>query len=968
MKKILLLSVSSLVVIFLNAQLLNWSPFFPVENDAANDVVIIADATKGNQGLLNYSPATDIYVHIGVITNLSTSASDWKYVKFTWGTTNAQSQCTSLGNNKWQYTITGGLRSFFGITNASEHILKIAILFRNGNGTKKLANAGDGDMYIPIYTDTIAVRFLLPPFQPLYYPQPETLNKVVGDNISVIAEANKNSTLKLYLNGNTTPVQTVNNDTLITANINLTTAGNTTIVAEANDGTYTRTDTLQFFVNAGVTIAPLPNGVQDGINYEAGDTSVTLVLYAPAKNRVSVIGEFPGSNWTEQTKYQMNKSPDGNYWWLRITGLTPGTEYAYQYLVDGSLKIADPYTEKILNPYNDPYISSSTYPNLKSYPTGLTTGIVSVLQTASTQYSWHVTNFTRPDKRKLVIYELLVRDFVAAHDWNTLRDTLNYLKNLGINAVEIMPFNEFEGNDSWGYNPDFYFAPDKYYGPENTLKQFIDSCHAKGMAVVMDIALNHSFGSSPLVQLYWDAANNRPAANNPWFNPVAKHAYNVGYDMNHESLATRYFVSRVVEHWLTDYKIDGFRFDLSKGFTQTQTCDNNGGNCNVTAWGNYDASRIAIWKRYYDTLQLKSPGCYAILEHFADNSEEIELSNYGMLLWGNMSYNYQQASMGYTTDWDFSGGIYTNRSWTQPNLVTYMESHDEERLMYKNIQYGNSSGSYNVKDVNTALRRVEMCGAFLFTIPGPKMFWEFGELGYDYSINTCTNGSVNDSCRLTPKPIHWDYLQNIQRARLHDVFAALIKLRSNDLYKDVFITDQITSNLSNGFKWIQVNTDSSKLCVIGNFDVTSQTANVTFPEAGTWYDYLDGTTITATGSAQSITLQPGEYHVYLNRNVVNTVTTPVSSIAVPGNSLSIKVYPNPVEQSSTIDLNIPESGNVRIDLVNIMGQQSENIKTGFLSKGHYTINFNKNKSLSAGVYLLKVNTNTTAGTIKIILK
>ena len=69
-----------------------------------------------------------------------------------------------------------------------------------------------------------------------------------------------------------------------------------------------------------------------------------------------------------------------------------------------------------------------------------------------------------------------------------------------------------------------------------------------------------------------------------------------------------------------------------------------------------------------------------------------------------------------------------------------MESHDEERLMYKNIQFGNSSGSYNVKDLNTALKRVEMCGAFLFTIPGPKMFWEFGELGYDYSINTCTNG------------------------------------------------------------------------------------------------------------------------------------------------------------------------------------------------------------------------------------
>ena len=968
MKKIVSLLLFIFSISFSKAQLLSWTPSFPEENDATTNVVITADATKGNQGLLNYTPVTDVYVHIGVITNLSANSTDWKYVKFTWGTTNVQAQCTNVGSNQWQYTITGSLRSYFGITNASEHIQKIAILFRNGSGSKKLANADGSDMFIPVYDNTVvSVRFTDPPIQPLFAPQPEPLTKTVGDNINLVAVANKTSTMKLYLDG--TVIQTANNATTITANPVLTSGGNTVIVAEANDGTTTKTDTLKFFVTGGITVAPLPGGVRDGINYETDNTAVTLVLYAPLKNRVSVIGEFPGSNWTEQAQYQMNKTPDGNYWWLRITGLTPGTEYAFQYLVDGTLKIADPYAEKILDPYNnnDQNIPSSTYPGLKSYPTGSTTGIVSVLQTASPQYNWQVNNFTRPDKRKLVIYELLLRDFLAAHDWNTLRDTLNYLQNLGINAIEIMPFNEFEGNNSWGYNPDFYFAPDKYYGPKNTLQQFIDSCHGRGIAVVMDIALNHSFGLSPLVQLYWDAANSRPAANNPWFNPVAKHAFNVGYDMNHESLATRYFVSRVVEHWLTNYKLDGFRFDLSKGFTQTQTCDNNGNNCNVNAWGAYDASRIAIWKRYYDTLQLKSPGCYAILEHFADNTEETELSNYGMLLWGNMSYNYQQASMGYNTGWDLSGGIYTVRSWTQPNLVTYMESHDEERLAYKNIQFGNSSGSYNVKDLNTALKRVEMCGAFLFTIPGPKMFWEFGELGYDYSINTCTNGSVNDSCRLTPKPIHWDYLQNIQRKRLHDVFAELIKLRSHALYKDVFITNQVNQNLSGGFKTLQVNTDTSKICVIGNFDVISQTADVTFQSAGTWYDYFDGTTLSATGLAQSITLQPGEYHVYLNRNVVSSIATPVSAINSPESNLFIKMLPNPVLQNAVIDISVPEAGNMQIDLLNINGQKISSIYSGFLSKGDHTINFTK-KNLPAGMYMVKVNSKISSGAIKIVVK
>ena len=962
MKKILFLLSVLFTISFSRAQLLSWTPSFPVENDAATNVVITVDATKGNQGLMNYSSTNDVYVHIGVITTKSSNSTDWRYSLFTWATTPAAAHCTYLGNNKWQYTITGSLRTFFGISDATEHIQKIAILFRSGDGSKAQRNADNSDMYVPIYDNSIvAVRFTDPIFQPLYIPQPEPLTKTVGDNISLSAVANKTSTMKLYLNG--TVIQTASNATTITANPTLASGGNTVIVAEANDGTTTKTDTLRFFVTGGITIAPLPNGVKDGVNYEADNTAVTLVLYAPSKNRVSVIGEFSGSNWVEQTQYQMNKTPDGNYWWLRITGLTPGNEYAFQYLVDGSLKIAEPYAEKILDPYNndDQNIPSSTYPNLKPYPTGLTTGIVSVLQTNAPQYNWQVNNFSKPDKRKLVIYELLVRDFLAAHDWNTLRDTLNYLKGLGVNAIEVMPFNEFEGNSSWGYNPDFYFAPDKYYGPKLSLQQFIDSCHKKGMAVIMDIVMNHTYGLSPLAQLYWDGQNDRPAANNPWYNAVAPHAFGFGNDFNHESQATKYFFNRVLQHWLAQYKIDGYRFDFSKGLTQKiSTTD--------AAFSAYDASRIAIINGYANTIKAADPSAYVILEHFCDNSEEKELSDSGMLVWGNMSYSYDQASMGYNTGWDFSYGIYTSRTWTKPHLVTYMESHDEERLMYKNLQFGNSSGTYNVKDLNTALKRSEMCGAFLFSIPGPKLFWEFGELGYDLSINRCEDGTIDNNCRLSPKPVHWDYLQDIQRKRLHDVYAELIKLRFHPLYKDVFLTNQISENFSNGFKWLEVTTDTSKICVVGNFDVVSQTGSVTFQNAGTWYDYLDGTTFTATGAAQDISLQPGEYHVYLNRNVVSTIATPVTSINIPSNNLLIKVYPNPVLKNAAIGVTVPESGKVEIDLFNVAGQTLRNIYSGFLVKGAHTINFGNTERLAAGMYVIKVNMKTSTGALKFILK
>jgi 1,4-alpha-glucan branching enzyme len=970
MKRLLLALVGlALSAIYLQAQLLTWTPDFPKDND---NISITVDATKGNQGLQNYNPVTDVYIHTGVITNQSTSPTNWRYVKFNqnFNQPNPQLQATSLGGNKWKFDITN-IRAYYGVP-AGETILKIAVLFRNGNGSVVQRNANGDDMYVPVYDNGLAVRFTVPPLQPLYIPLPETLNKTVGDNIPVTAIASQSSNMKLYLNG--TVIQTANSVTTISANPTLTASGNTEIVAEADNGTTIKKDTLRFFVVPGISVEPLPGGVRDGINYETGNTAATLVLYAPGKTRVSIIGEFPGSNWIEQSSYVMKKTPDGNYWWLRITGLTPGTEYAFQYLVDGTLKIAEPYAEKILDPYNnnDQNIPATTYPGLRAYPAGQT-GIVSLLQTNAATYNWQVTNFQRPDKRMLVTYELLVRDFVAAHDWKTIRDSLNYLKNLGINAIEIMPFNEFEGNDSWGYNPDFYFAPDKYYGPKNTLKEFIDSCHKKGIAVIMDIALNHSFGLSPMVQLYWDAANNRPAANNPWFNPVAKHAFNVGFDMNHESLATRYFVSRVVEHWLTEYKIDGFRFDLSKGFTQVQTCDVNGGNCNVDAWGNYDASRVAIWKRYYDTLQLKSPGSYAVLEHFAADPEEIELSNYGMMFWGNSNHNYNEASMGWVSTSNFERAIHSVRNWTQPFLMSYMESHDEERLMYKNINFGNSSGTYNTRDLNTALKRMEQNAAFFLTIPGPKMIWQFGELGYDFSINRCVNGTIDPNCRLSPKPIRWDYFQETPRRRLYDIYSSLNKLRFHGWYKDVFIANNITltRSLGGGFKWLTIRsaTDSSMLCVVGNFDVTAQTAAFTFPAAGTWYDYLQGGTFTAASGAQSITLQPGEFHVYLNRNLTNAVITPVPGITDPGNELQASAYPNPVTRQSVLDVVVPAAGKVQVELLNALGQRMHTEFAGNLSRGKHLIPLSdKIYNLPAGIYLLLVNMDTKKTPVKLVIQ
>jgi 1,4-alpha-glucan branching enzyme len=921
------------------AQELSSNPTFP--QDTTSTVTITVNSNLGNQGLLS-AGGTGVYAYMGLITSSSTSSSDWLYVPAAcvWGTANAAVAATYLGNNQYSFTIHN-IRSYFGVP-AGEIIYKIAILFWGDNGNIAQRNADGSDMFVPVYTTALSGFFTAPPFQPTYNPIPQPITETVGGTLPVKFLTNKAAALTLYVNG--VSVATAASADSVTFTVPVTATGNEQVIATANDGITAIADTFSFFVNGAVNIAPLPAGAQEGINYLPGDTSALLVLNAPLKHKIVVVGDF--NNWTQQSAYQMNETPDSNFWWLQIDGLTPGTEYAYQYVIDDSLQLADYNTEKVLDKSVDPTIPSSTYPNLKPFPSGAAGTLASIIQTGQTPYNWQVTNFQRPDKKNLMVYELWLADFTSAGNWQGLIDTLGYLKHLGVNAVEIEPFSNFEGTSSWGYNPNFYFAPDKLYGTAAAVRQFVDACHGMGMAVIMDLVMNHSFGSSPMVQMYWDNTLGVPAANNPWFNQYPTHADNVGYQFNHESPETIDFTRRVLTYWLTQYHIDGYRWDLAKGFTQTNTCDATGNNCNVGAWGNYDAGRVATWDTIYNQMQAASPGSYCILEMFADNSEQQVEANYGMLLWGeDLNTTYNQATMGFSTTsasgatWDLTGSIYTSLGgWNLPGLVVYQESHDDERLMYNNETYGNTNGSYKITDTATGLARNAMTTVFWGLAPGPKMLTEFGELGFDYSVNWCTNGTVDPSgsCRETPKPIRWDYLQDTSRKKLHDTYAAMMQLRT--AYPEL-ATGQTTYSLNGAIKYLEVVSDSLSAVAIGNFDVYTNIGNVSFPNAGTWYDYFSGTTFQATGNAQSFSLAPGEYHLFLDKNVNSIDTTTDTTTTPPTSSnLTLKIYPNPVTNTAaTVTFNLPTDASVTLVVYSVSGQRMGVLDMGSRPAGQYTL-------------------------------
>ena len=804
---------------------------------AGEPFTLTYNPSKGNGALSGFSG--DIYVHWGVITNISTGATDWKYVKSSsFNTPDASSKMTRQANGS--YTITVTPQSFFSVP-GGEQIKKIAMVFRNADGSIVGRNSDDGDIFLTIYPSGLSVRFLRPELYPTYTLSPAVSNIAVGQQLEVTGAASQPADLKLTINN--VEFAAASNTTQITGKATVAGIGEQVVKIIANG---TVQESFRFTSNGDVTTEALPAAANaNGVTFINGGTSAILALYAPQKNYIYVLGDF--NNWTATAASYMKRTPDGNTWWVQLDGLNPDTEYTYQYWVDGALKIADPYTEKVLDPDHDKNIPSANYSNPGTYPTGKTAGIVSTFKANEAAYSWAHPAITKPAKNNLVIYELLLRDFLGANNYKTLKDTVHYIRKLGVNAIELLPVNEFEGNSSWGYNPSFYFAPDKYYGSKQMLQAFIDACHADGIAVILDVVFNHAEAQSPMVQLYWDKNNNRPAANNPWFNAQAPHsALTFGNDFNHESPATKAFIKNVLKHWMQEYKVDGFRFDFTKGFTQKATTT-------MDALSSYDATRIAILKDYNSFIKFIDPDAYVILEHLCEDNEEKELAAEGMMLWNNLNYNFNEASMGWLSNSNFSRADYKTHGFSQPDgLITYMESHDEERMMYKNLQYGNASGDYSIKDLATALKRQEMCAAFLFAIPGPKMLWQFGELGYDISIDQ--NGRTGE------KPVLWQYNTDPARITLKNAITKFIKLKKNN---SVFNMSDFTYDFTGAIKFIRLQNNSNTVVVFGNFDVTSQVANIDLGSSGTWYDVANSNKrVNLPDAVYTITMAPGEYHIF----------------------------------------------------------------------------------------------------------
>ena len=911
----------------------------PTVFEATSPVTI--NFNKAGSALSSYTGV--LYAHMGVEVN----GALWQNVIGTWASP-SQPTFSLVSGTDYKLDIGPNLYTYFNVPVTSS-ITKICLVIRNAAGTVQTA-----DTFLNVGA-----------FQPtLTAPVNNSITILTtGQNFNVTASnTGGNADYNLFANG--VNINTFNGTSYTFSDVNVTTNKSYELKVSKGTGLFS----YKFYV----LVAPITQSVamnpnfKDGINYDPNDaTKATLVLNAPFKDFVYIAGSF--NNYTPTIDNAMKKDPTSGKFWLELNGLTPNQVYNYQYWVGDMtdrpanspilVKTADPFSTLVLSPFDDPEIQQlGVFPNLPSYPVGQERE-VSVLQTGTQtlfSYNWSAAslNFVKPQKKDLVIYEALVRDFDADRTYQNLIDRIDYFKNLKINAIQLMPVMEFEGNMSWGYNTVFHMALDKRYGPPAKLKEFVDLCHQNGIAVILDLALNHVFGRSPLERMWMidtdnDGWGNGISAENPYCNQQAMHSYSVGSDLNHfrePDNLTNTYSTRTIQYWISEFKIDGYRWDLTKGFTNQ--CPPNVAGGQEACTNGYRSDRVAKLKYYADVQWAADPNFLVIFEHLGSGgsyTEEVEWANYnksgnagGIMQWRKMTDPYANLLKGNSTN---LSGV----SDASDRFVGYAESHDEERVVYKAF----TEAGQTQNNLPKILQRLPAMGAVHILVPGPKMIWHFGDLGWEKSLWTCGNGTVsfsNPDCKLDAKPQpQWtnSWLSDPARSNVYNSWARMIDLKKTE---PVFENGQFSWNFTQtGRPRLDIYTsttqtsDLSYVFVLTNFSDSAYNTSG-FPFTGTWYNLMDDSPLPVTATNHNVTIEPGGFRIFGNKQ---------SSLLGTNNFVSnnkFTIFPNPGKDYFSLNA---VAKNVKI--FTVTGQLIKSFQNQIDKNSQFSIS-----DLNKGMYLVKV--------------
>ena len=871
-KHLLLAGIAALWCATSSAQVVTTEPAI-LQTDSKG-IVITYHADEGNKALANLPATTKVYAHTGCITNQSTSDSDWKYGPKKWGDNDAKYEMKYVAPNTYTLDM-GEINTYYGITDPSVVVKKLAFVFRDEKCTKEGKTASGGDIFLTVAQPGFEISFTSDPSTSII----TAANKTVTFNINSTVAGD----ISLHRGSADSPAMSeAKGVKALTSSTDLEEEGEYKFVAVVKADGQVKTAELSFVRVGDVVFEAYPGGTPLMGARPQADGSVLFCIAAPKKNSAVVIGSWNTYNVGMDNVMKCQEYNGNRYFWTRIKGLADNTDYLYYYLIDGSIKVGDPYAHLVLDPSNDQWISPSVFPDMPAYPSEYVQNVpLAVFNKNLDDYKWEVSDFKAPSKDHLVVYELLLRDFTGtegkANGDGTVNQAiakLDYLKNLGVNAVELLPIMEFNGNLSWGYNTNFYMAPDKAYGTPDDYKRFIDECHKRGMAVILDIVFNQSDWLHPWYQMY-------SMNENPFYNGSAPHAYSVLNDWNQDNPIVQQQWYDALAYWMTAYKVDGFRFDLVKGLGNN---DSYGAtyNPNTNKWTNvtdyntnkFNQSRVDRMKKIHDEMRKVNPDAYFINELLGDAQEENMMATDGEINWANINYNSCQFAMGFDSDASLARFYAPRDGRTWGSTVSYAESHDEERMAYKQGQWGAAGVKGNIP---MSMRRLGSVGAQMLMSPGAHMIWQFQEFGADQTTKDA-NGGNNTGNKL----VVWNYLDNPDRHGLMTSYSELANFRlDNPQLFDRNDNVSVSLAATGSMRTIRLSSDNSQAVLLVNPSV-SQPFNAVVDNASGLKIYSQSYNCNATVNGNIVTVEPGAYVLLGTTNLVG-----VDSVATDSDLLHV---------------------------------------------------------------------------------
>ncbi|MBD0267514.1 MAG: DUF3459 domain-containing protein [Cyanobacteria bacterium Co-bin8] len=519
---------------------------------------------------------------------------------------------------------------------------------------------------------------------------------------------------------------------------------------------------------------------------------IEFTLFAPYNNGAELKGDF--SNWEA---ISMSKGEDGTF--RTKVDLEDG-DYEYKFRVQSQSYFFKPDTwVEVTDPYAIAVKDDETQNGVVRIRNG---------QRVVDTYEWKNDHANLPADHELVIYEMHIGDFSGGEDdpnprgkYKHVVEKLDYLAELGVNAIELMPVNQNPGDYSWGYMIRHLFAAESNYGKSEELKRLIDECHGRGIRIILDCVFNHTDTESPLTQIdhnYWYSRH----PSDPEYNwgPEFDYAH---FDDNLGIFPARKFVNDVISFWVKEYHIDGIRYDAVKQIDNFDFL--------------YGAVEVA--------KQAAGPKPFYNIAEFIPNTPVVTNEDGPMDGCWNDAFSY---CIG-----EFITGQETNlerlKDAVEPrrlgymgvtNVVNYLASHDHNRLM---IELANNE----IFD-EEAFRRAKLGAALLFTAVGVPMIWMGEEFGSYQPKETKSH------------KIEWNLLENENNKGLLQYYKGLINLRKNNPALHTANVDFLHTNQEGqvlGYnRW---NDEGSRIVVVANLsdNYLAGYAVPNFPENGTWHEW-----------------------------------------------------------------------------------------------------------------------------------